>query len=112
MDITLYTTQAPAHTGRLFVAPRPLPGRQVGRCHGMVFDVAPEFESETLRLDGKLITVVTEEEYEVLVEAAVEADGYSRADYEEAGVEWDAQDMGLDHGMPLITITGVTDCRG
>lgn len=105
MEITLYTTSAPAHTGRLFVAPRPLPGRQVGRCHGMVFDVAPEFEAQALLLDGKPITVVAQGEYELMVEAAVEADGYTRADYAEAGVEWDAQDMGMDQGMPLITIT-------
>lgn len=106
MEITLYTTQAPKHTGRLFVAPRPLPGRLVGRCHGMVFDVAPEFEAETARLDGKLITVVTEEEYGRLVEAKVVADGFrGREEYEEAGVEWDARDIGCDHGVPLITIT-------
>jgi hypothetical protein len=105
MEITLYTTSAPAHTGRLFVAPRPLPGRQVGRCHGMVFDVAPEFEAATLRLDGKLITVVTEEEYEQIVVAAVGADGYSREEYEDAGMEWDARDIGFELGLPLITIT-------
>jgi hypothetical protein len=105
MDITLYTTNAPEHQHSLYVAPRPLPGRQVGRCHGMVFDVAPEFEDRARELDGKLVTVVTEEEYERIVVAAVEADGYSRAEYEEAGMEWDARDIGMELGLPLITVT-------
>jgi hypothetical protein len=70
-----------------------------------VFDVAPENVDAARRDDGQPITVVTAAEYEELVEAAVEEDGYSRTDYEEAGVEWDSSDIGSEFGLPLITIT-------
>jgi hypothetical protein len=104
MNVTLYATSAPAHDHKLYVAPRPLPGRQVGHCHGMVFDVPAEFEDAARRDDGKLITVVTEAQYEQIVTDAVEADGYSRQEYEDAGMEWDARDIGMELGLPLITI--------
>jgi hypothetical protein len=105
----LYTATAPAHKHSLFVAPRPIPGRQVGRCHGMVFDVSPEFQTRARELDGQLITVVTDDEYANLVESALTADAsrrYSRPDYEDAGV-WDPIEIGTSLGMALVTIEPV-----
>jgi hypothetical protein len=105
-DLTLYTTTAPVHEYRLFVAPRPLPGRPVGRVVGEVYDVAPEFEQRTRELDGQSITVVTVTEFENLVEVTMEADEgrrYTRRDYEEAGV-WDPEEIGRSLGIALVTI--------
>lgn len=106
MNTKLYTTTAPAHEHSLFVAPRPLPGRLVGRCRGMVFDVAPEFEARARELDGQLITIITDDGYANLVEGALIADEgrrYSRSDYENAGV-WDPIEIGISLGMALVTV--------
>jgi hypothetical protein len=105
--VTLYTTDPPEHDHRLFVAPRPLPGRLVGRHQGMVFDVPPEAQASAERLNGQPITVVTADEYAALVEAAVVAGGYTRADYEEIDL-WDPAALGADRGLVLITIAPAT----
>ena len=106
--VTLYAHAAPAHEHALFAAPRPLPGRQVGRVAGMVFDVDPAYEEEARRLDGQPITLITEAGLERLAEKLLAEDGgrYTRADYEEAGV-WNPEEIARLHGHAVITINPI-----
>lgn len=104
MKVTLFTADPPPHRHALYAAPRPLPGRLVGHLVGGVYDVAPADQDRARALDGQPVTVVTVDEYEALVVAAVEADGYSRADYEEAGL-WEPVTIGAVRGLVLASIT-------
>jgi hypothetical protein len=106
--VTLYAHAAPAHEHALFAAPRPLPGRQVGRVAGMVFDVDPAYEEEARRLDGQPITLITEAGLERLAVRLLAEDGgrYTRADYEGAGV-WNPEEIARLRGHAVITIESI-----
>ena len=107
MTATLYTLDPPAHDHALYIAPRPLPGRLVGRSAGMVFDVAPEFVALALRDDATQVHPITAAGFETLVETALAARGsYTRADYEAADA-WDVRDMGRRFGLLLIVVDPV-----
>ena len=107
--VTLYAHAAPAHEHTLFTAPRPLPGRLVGHVAGMVFDVAPQYQQEAGRLDGHPITLITPAGLERLAERLlVEDSGYTRADYEAAGV-WDPEGIARERGHAIISITPYGD---
>lgn len=105
---TLYATAAPAHTGRLYYATRPLPGREIGNAGGFVYDVQPEFEDLARRDDGQPITLITPARVEQLAEQLVTADGYSRARYEDLGA-WNPDQILRDHNHAVIGITPTAD---
>ena len=103
--VTLYAHAAPAHEHTLYAAPRPLPGREVGRVAGMVFDVAPAYEEAARRLDGQPITLITEAGLERLAENLLAEDGgrHTRADYEREGV-WNPEEIARVRGHAVIAI--------
>lgn len=103
--VHLYAFAAPAHQYALYIAPRPLPGRLLGTAAGMVHDVGPEYVEPATRLDAQRITLITPAGLERLAEQLLaNGSGYTRADYEEAGV-WDAEQIARDRGHALLTIT-------
>lgn len=104
MQTVLYTLAAPPHEHALYTAPRPLPGRLIGRAAGMVHDIAPEYVELARRDDAQPITVITADGFESLVEAALAADGgYTRADYVDADA-WDVEDIGRRFGLALLVV--------
>jgi hypothetical protein len=106
--VTLYATAAPAHTGTLYVAPRPLPGRLIGHTPFMVHDVQAEFEELARRDDGQPITLITPAGIERLAEQITEDAGYTRQQLEDVGC-WDPEQILRDHDRAVIAITPASD---
>lgn len=81
----LYYEPRESDDGTLWTAPRPLPGTKVGYRAGTgfaLYRVEAAYVEEALRLDAQEVTPADGVAWAAIVEAAVVADGYSRAEYE------------------------------
>ena len=86
----LYYEPRDEDDGTLWTAPRPLPGTKVGYRTGTgfaLYRVEAAYLDEALQLDAQEVTPADGVAWAAIVEAAVVADGYSRAEYDENGVK-------------------------
>lgn len=81
----LYYEPRDEDDGTLWAAPRPLPGTKVGYRAGTgfaLYRVEAAYLDEALKLDAQEVKPADDATWAAIVEAAVAADGYSRAEYE------------------------------
>ena len=86
------------HGEQLFVAPRPLPGRRIGRATltgGSVYAVPAGDVDRALDLDGQPLAVITGEQLEQLRLDTIRTAGFDPADHTPAEVVRGAAELGV-----------------